>query len=70
MGGRSGSHVASGSLNPRTVALVAFLALGAATFGERSSIVLPLVAGAAVLWRARLGARATIVMACAVVVPL
>jgi len=32
--------------------------------------VLPLVAGAAVLWRARLGARTTIVMACAVVLPL
>ncbi len=70
VGGGSGSHVASRPVNPRTVALVAFLALGAATFGERSSIVLPLVAGAAVLWRARLGARATIVMACAVIVPL
>lgn len=58
------------SVNPRTVALVAFLALGVATFGERSSIVLPVVAGAAVLWRARLGARTTVVMASAVVVPL
>jgi O-antigen ligase len=70
VGGGSGSHGASGSLNPRTVALVAFLALGAATFGERSSIVVPVIAGAAVLWRARLGVRATFVMACAVVVPL
>jgi hypothetical protein len=70
VGGRSAIHGGSGTVNPRTVALVAFLALGAATFGERSSIVLPVIAGAAVLWRARLGARATIVLACAVVVPL
>ena len=57
-------------VNPRTVALVAFLALGVATFGERSSIVLPIVAAAAALWKARLGGRASIVMACAVVMPL
>ena len=53
-----------------TVALVAFLALGAATFGERSSIVLPIVAAAAALWRARFALRTTIVLASAVLVPL
>ena len=56
--------------SPRTVALVGFLALGAATFGERSSLVLPIIAAAAALWRARLGARTTLVLATAVVVPL
>lgn len=55
---------------PRTLALIAFLALGAATFGERSSVVLPVVAAAAALWRARLGLRRTTVVGLAVIVPL
>ena len=58
------------ALDLRSVGLVAFLAMGAATFGERSSIVLPVVATAAVLWRAKLGARATFVMAAAVIGPV
>jgi O-antigen ligase len=41
----------------RKLLLVGFLALGAASFGERSSLVLPLVATAATLWRGRLGWR-------------
>jgi hypothetical protein len=56
--------------SPRALASVAFLALGVATFGERSSVILPVVAAGAALWRARLGARATLRISAAVVVPL
>ena len=45
--------VVPGERSRNQVLLVAFLALGAATFGERSSLVLPVVAVAVTLWRAR-----------------
>jgi hypothetical protein len=57
-------------LTPGAVALIAFLTLGTATFGERSSIVLPVVAAAAALWRSRTGMRSALIVGAAVIAPL
>ena len=52
------------------VVVVAFLALGAATFGERSSLVLPAVAVVVTLWRSRMPWRSTIALGATVGVVL
>lgn len=57
-------------IRPRTIALLAFLALGTASFGERSSIVLPIVAVVVTSWRGRLGWRHAAVVLAAVAIPL
>ena len=50
--------------------LLAFLALGAATFGERSSLVLPAVAVLVTLWRSRMPWRTTVALGATVGVVL
>jgi O-antigen ligase len=50
--------------------LLAFLALGAATFGERSSLVLPAVAVLVTLWRSRMPWRTTVTLGATVGVVL
>ena len=50
--------------------VVAFLALGAATFGERSSLVLPAVAVVVTLWRSRMPWRTTVALGATVGVVL
>jgi O-antigen ligase len=52
------------------VVVVGFLALGAATFGERSSLILPAVAVVVTLWRSRMPWRTTIALGATVVVVL
>ncbi len=54
----------------RVVLAVAVLSLGAATFGERTSIVVPLIAAGATIWRSGIGRRTSAVLLASVVLPL
>ena len=54
----------------RVVVVIALLSLGAATFGERTSIVVPLIAAGATIWRSGIGRRTSAVLLASVVVPL
>jgi hypothetical protein len=54
----------------RVVIVVAVLSLGAATFGERTSIVVPLIAAGATIWRLGAGRRASVMLLAGVIAPL
>lgn len=60
----------NGQSRPKKLLLVGLLALGAASFGERSSLVLPAIATAATLWRMRLPWREAVALSGVVLIML